>query len=97
MPASKIVEPTRNAIRLTRCFLGYCWSPLGEYDTTGETKSATGPTRSLEIVLERESTLTCVDVAESADGMPTKLVPEGDEAGGRDSTIVPILESTISH
>ena len=70
---------------------------MGKYDTTGETKSATGPTRSLEIVLERESILTCVDVAESVDGIPTTDTPEGDEEGGRDSTIVPIFEITISH
>jgi hypothetical protein len=70
---------------------------LGKYDATGERKSATGPTRSLEIVLESESILTCVDVVESVDGMPTISISGEDEEAGRDSTMVPIFDITISH
>ena len=50
------------------------------------------------MVLEREIILTCVDVAKSVDGTSRTFVPEGDEdEAGRDSTMVPILDITISH
>ena len=72
-------------------------SPLGKYDAIGDMKSAMGPTRSRDIVFERERILTCVDVAESVDGIPRILIPEEDEDEGKDSTMVPIFDITISH
>jgi hypothetical protein len=60
-------------------------------------KSAMGPTRSREIVLAREIILTCVDVAESIDRTSRTSIPEEDEDEGKDSTMVPIFDITISH
>lgn len=42
---------------------------MGRYDATGDTKSARGPARRRENVLARERSLTCVEVAMSAEGI----------------------------
>lgn len=47
--------------------------------------------------MAREIILTCVDVATSVEGTRTRVLMSGEDDEGRDSTIVPIFEMTISH
>lgn len=63
----------------------------------GDTKSAMGPARSREMVFANESIWTCPEVARSFDGTNVVLAPEDDSDGGRESTIVPMFDKTISH
>ncbi len=60
----------------------------------GEIKSAIGPTSRRETVLARDRSRTWVDVAMAAEGMDAS---EADEDGGREVTIVPTFDITISH
>lgn len=46
-------------------------------------------------MLDRESILTCVDVA--VDGMSRTFNPDEDGEAGRDNTMVPMFDITISH
>lgn len=89
---SSRLASVRNATRLMRCFLGAEAATPGMYDTgTGDVKSARGPDASLETVLATERKRTWVEVA------ALSVAAEEPEEGGRDNTMVPILEMTISH
>lgn len=68
-----------------------CFRVAGETNVTvGESKSAMGPTRRRVTVLEMASIFTWAEAA-----APTDL--EKSAAEGRDSTIVPTFDITISH
>ena len=93
--ASNAVEAVRNIMRLTWCFLANPKVPLGRYKATGEIMSARNPTKSREHVLARERSRTWLEVEMSAAGVDANAIVEGKEVG-RERTIVPILEITIS-
>lgn len=58
----------------------------------GDTKSAKGPTSRRESVLAADIKRTCIAVAASVDGAAIVL----GEHDGRERTIVPILDITVS-
>lgn len=86
---NKLAEPDRNTNRLIPAFLDKT-SPV---ISTGETKSAKGPTTIREMVLEIDRILTWC-----AAGEPSINCPENHPVndGGRAITIVPIFDITIS-
>lgn len=73
---------------LMRCFLGKVFMPRTG-TATGEMKSATRPVRILVIVLDNDSSWTCCAVMLDKEAGNRAL-------DGRASTIVPMLEITIS-
>lgn len=91
---NNIVAPERNATRLTKCFLGNDRKPLERDNATGDTKSASGPASRRDTVFAIERMRTCVEVAASVDESSVMMSVEDD---GRDKTMVPMFEITISH
>lgn len=64
----------------------------------GDTKSAIGPASSREMVFANESIWTWLEVVRSFRGARIMdLESESVEVEGKDSTIVPMFDNTISH
>ena len=61
-----------------------------------QTATAIEPTTSLDIVFEADSSLTCRAVMATEDSALATQIEDISNRGGKDSTIVPIFEITIS-
>lgn len=55
-----------------------------------------GPTRRREMVFENESSLTWVDVIRAVEGGVMRAIA-GDDEEGKESTMDPMFDMTISH